>query len=131
MDNQLIKVHEAQQYAFAAMAALQQGLGRAMDEVQEGADPARIKLTLEEVFQASQDTMDQMGRASVLQHRACCFLVMRSAGWADTALESCLSKLPIVPGWLFGEGITSITDEIRLQKESAGHFGSVTKSPPK
>ena len=36
----------------------------------ENFDPAKSKATLTEAFEASQDALDQMGRACALQHHA-------------------------------------------------------------
>ena len=84
--------------------------------VAEPSDPAIVKATLGEVFEASQDVMDQMGRAAALQHLVRRFHLMRDVGLAESVAEGQLSQMPLTPKWLFGESISKVTERIKVQK---------------
>ena len=73
LDNNLLSVQKAVMTGMAAIVALQQGLGSVMSELShspDAFDPAKSTATLTEAFVASQEALDQMGRACALQHHA-------------------------------------------------------------
>ena len=75
----------------------------------EPSDPAIVKATLAEVFEASQDVMDQMGRAAALQHHARRYHLMRDVGLTHTVAEAQLSRLPLTLKWLLRESVSKVT----------------------
>ena len=73
LDNNLLSVQKAMMTGMAAILALQQGLGSVMSELSHSPDtfdPAKSKAILTEAFEASQETLDQIGRACALQYHA-------------------------------------------------------------
>lgn len=121
LDNLLLKVRQAINYNIAATAAMQQGLGRVVKDLQNNTgDPAIILATLNEAFEASMDALEQAGRAAAINHHARRVHVIRDVGLAGSVYETQLTQLPLNPKWLFGAELNDITERIRVRKSAAG-----------
>jgi len=128
LDGRLRNVQEAIKFGLAATVALQQGLGK-IDRIlrEDNPDPAIARSAVAQVFRASQDSLDQMGRASAITHHTRRVHAIRGLGLTDTPYETQLLQLPLAPGWLFGEAIHRITDTVRAQKSAATDLNRARK----
>ena len=116
MDKQLKQPQQAVRTGLVAACSLQQGLGQLKDLVASGRDPAEISSLLEEIFLASQDVVDQLGRSSALLHYARRHHILKAANLAGTEFQDPLLHLPLREGWLFGEDIRNITEKCSAQR---------------
>ena len=124
MDRQLKQTQKALQTGLVAACSLQQGLGKLKDKLAEGGDPAVMASILTDVFEASQDVIDQMGRASAIQQYTRRLQVVRSSNLHATEFQDPMLKLPLKEGWLFGEDVNTITSKCAAQKAVARCFMS-------
>jgi hypothetical protein len=90
---------------------------------------------LTEAFEASQDALDQMGRACALQHHAWRVHIVKDTKLGSSTFESELLAMPLNPNWLFGEGVQEVVDKVRAQKSSQTYlstnaFSFTTKKGP-
>jgi hypothetical protein len=84
---------------------------------------------LQDVFEASQDVMDQLGRASAIQHYSRRLLAIKGANLSGTEFQSPLLKLPLQEGWLFGEEIATITETCKAQRTMTSLMSSAKNKP--
>lgn len=128
MDKQLKLTQNALQTGIVAACALQQGLGKLKDKIAEGSDPAIVASVLSDVFEASQDVIDQMGRASAIQQYSRRLQVVRSSNLHATEFQDPMLRLPLKEVWLFGEDVQSITSKCAAQKAVARCFSGAKQN---
>jgi hypothetical protein len=130
MDTQLQQAQKAIRSGLIASCALQQGLLRLKDHFGPEGDPAVAQSVLQDVFEASQDAIDQMGRASALQHYTRRLQAIKVANLGGSEFEKPLLRMPLQEGWLFGDQIGTITETCKAQRAVTSLITS-GKSKPK
>ena len=130
LDRQLQSTQKAIRTGLVAACSLQQGLGKLKGLMGEGQDPAVASALLTDIFEASQDVIDQMARASALQTYARRLQVLRSANLNGTEFQYPLLRLPLKDDWLFGEDIKGITEKCAAQKVVARCLAGARPKPP-
>ncbi len=127
LDRQLAQVQASLRSGILAACAVQQGLGKMKQLVDDKADPAITSSLLQETFEASQDILDQLGRASAMQHYNRRLQVLRSANLSGSEFQDPMLRLPLNQDWLFGAELPKITEKCAAQKAVAR--GMVTSKP--
>ena len=128
MDRQLQQTQKAIMTGLVAACSLQQGLEKLKGFMGEGQDPAVASALLEDIFQASQDVIDHMGRALAIQNYSCRLQVLRTANLSATEPSSPSSA----EGWLalWGEEHQGYYRKVcNLEGCSTMHSGSRPKEP--
>jgi hypothetical protein len=134
LDRNLVKVQKALVTGIAAQGAVQQGLGKVMKLMtDEPFDPAVVKATLSEVFEASQDAMDQMGRSCALQQYSRRVNLVASSGLSDTPVEKDMLQMPLSGSfqghnWVFGAQVGDVIDRVRATKSAVSYLASSSRT---
>jgi hypothetical protein len=130
MDRQLARVQESLQSGLVAACSMQQGLGKLKQLISENGDPAIVNALLGDIFESSQDVIDQMGRASAIQHYGRRLQALKTANVQTTEFQHPMLRLPLAGTWLFGEGVRDVTEKHSAQKAVAKVISSSKPKQP-